>query len=596
MPGAHGLQGLDAFMGRGGSMGTRLTTYIVVLIVTATVVAGLIVGAQRAGEDGPVDLIVTNGRVFTGVQGKDFAEALAIRGNKILRVGSNRQVKRLARPHTLTLDAHGATVMAGFDDSHAHLLSGAMSLSQLDLSGVSTLDGIESAVRDYAEAHRDRPWVVGRGWVYEAFPGGLPTRQVLDQLVPDRPAYLEGYDGHTGWANSRALAAAGIGRRTKNPAHGEIVRDARGEPTGALKESATGLVEVAEPKATRAEQLQALRDAIALAHTFGITSVQNASGTAEDFELLDELRQRGELALRVSGALTGGPELSPADLDRFEQIRRRFPDDPVLKAGAVKLFADGVVESYTAAMLAPYANKRTTGESNFTPASLTRLVTLLDRRGWQILTHAIGDRAIRMTLDAYQHAAEVNPAPPNGRRHRIEHIETLDPADLPRFATLGVVASLQPDHGDPAPEWITLWKTNLGEARASRGWMYGSLLSSGAHVAFGSDWPVVSLDPRYGLHVAVTRTSPDGTPAGGWIPSEKVTLTQALEAYTSGGAWASFDEQRKGTLQPGMLADIVILSADLFAQNPPRVLDAEVAVTIFDGQVVYERRPGSPTD
>jgi predicted amidohydrolase YtcJ len=577
-------------------MATRLTTYIVVLIVTVTVVAGLIVGAQRADDDGPVDVVITNGRVFTGVPGDAMAEALAIRGNKILRVGSNHDIKRLARPQTLRLDAHGATVMAGFDDSHAHLIDGALSLSQLDLSAAGSLDAVKQAVRAFAAAHPDQPWVLGRGWVYEAFPGGLPTRQLLDELVPDRPAYIEGYDGHTGWANTAALRAAGITRATKNPPRGEIVRDARGEPTGALKESATGLIERAKPRPTRDEELRALREGMALAHSVGVTSVQNASGTAHDFEAFEALRQRGELSLRVYGALTAGPDLTEADVRRFDAIRKQFPDDPLLKAGAVKLFADGVVESYTAALLAPYANRRTAGTANFTPAQMDRVVTLLDRDGWQIFTHAIGDRAIRMTLDAYEHAAEVNPRPARGRRHRIEHIETLDPADLPRFAKLGVIASIQPDHGDPAPGWVSVWKTNLGEERANRGWMSGSLLRSGAHLAFGSDWPVVSLDPRFGLHVAVTRTSTDGLPAGGWLPAEKVPLADALRAYSAGGAWASFDEQRKGTLQPGMLADVVILTNDLFAEPPPSLLDTRVAVTIFDGHVVYQRESTAATN
>jgi predicted amidohydrolase YtcJ len=570
-------------------MATRLTTYIVVLIVTATVVAGLIVGAQRADDDGPVDLVITNGRVFTGVPGAAIAEAIAIRGNKILRVGPNHDIKRLARAQTIRLDAHGGTVMAGFDDSHAHLLDGALAPSQLDLSDARTLDAVKRAIRDYAAAHPDQPWIVGRGWVYEAFPGAPPTRQLLDQLVPDRPAYMEAYDGHTGWANTSALRAAGITRRSPNPRHGEIVRDAHGEPTGTLRESATALLEAARPKPSTEEALDALRKAIDLAHSVGVTSLQNASGTVRDFELFDALRQRGELGLRVYGALTAGPDFTRADLERFDAVRKRFPDDPLLKAGAVKLFADGVVESYTAAMLAPYANRNTTGTPNFTPAQLNRIVSMLDRDGWQIFTHAIGDRAIRMTLDAYERATSANPVPTRGRRHRIEHVETLDPADLPRFAALGVIASIQPDHGDPAPDWVSVWSTNLGEERASRGWMSGSLLRSGAHLAFGSDWPVVSLDPRFGLHVAVTRTSPDGTPAGGWMPAEKIPLADALRAYTAGGAWASFDEQRKGTLEPGMLADVVIFSSDLFAQDPPRVLDSQVAVTIFDGKVVFDR-------
>jgi predicted amidohydrolase YtcJ len=449
-------------------MASRVTTFIVVLIVVGTLIAGYMVGAQRADEDGPVDLIITNAQVFTGGPGGELAEAIAIRADKILKVGSNRDIKRLRRPHTLTLDAHGATVLPGFNDSHAHLLSGGLAISQLDLIDAKSLDAIKDAIRTYAGAHPDRPWIRGRGWYYEPF-SGLPTRQLLDQLVPDRPVYLEAYDGHTGWANSKALAAAHITRRTKNPPHGTIVKDARtGEPTGALVESAMDLVDAVGPQPTRDEKLQAIRDAIALAHTFGVTSVQNASGTAEDFGLYDTLRRNGELELRVYQALSGTSSLTAADLDGFDAVRKEFPDDPLLKAGAVKLFVDGVVESQTAAMLAPYATSKIAGTPAFTPEQLTRIVTSLDARGWQVFAHAIGDRAIRMTLDAYQHAAQVNPASDRGRRHRIEHIETLDPADLPRFASIGVVASMQPDHGDPAPDLITVWKTTLGDERASR--------------------------------------------------------------------------------------------------------------------------------
>jgi hypothetical protein len=577
-------------------MASRLTTFIVVLIVTVTLIAGYMVGAERADEDGPVDLIITNAQVFTGGPGGELAEAVAIRGDKVLKVGSNRDIKRLRRPHTLSLDAHGATVLPGFNDSHAHLLSGGLALSELDLLQAKSLDAIKDAIRLYAASHPDRTWIRGRGWYYEPF-AGLPTRQMLDQLVPERPAYLEAYDGHTGWANTKALEAAHITRRTKNPLHGTIVKDVRtGEPTGALLESAMDLVDAAGPQPTREQKLQAIRDAIALAHTLGVTSVQNASGSAEDFALYDTLRQNGELDLRVYQALTAGRSLTTADLEQLDTVRREFPDDPLLKAGAVKLFVDGVVESKTAALLAPYENSDVSGTPAFTPEELTRVVTLLDAHGWQIFSHAIGDRAIRMTLDAYQRAAERNAVLGRGRRHRIEHVETPDPADLPRFASLGVVASIQPDHGDPAPDLITVWKTLLGEERASRGWMSGSLLATGAHLAFGSDWPVVSLDPRFGLHVATTRTSPNGEPEGGWIPTERISVADALRAYTSDAAWASFDEQRKGTLKPGMLADVVILTGALFGPDAAKILDTQVAVTIFDGRVVYDRSARPATD
>ena len=576
-------------------MASRITTFLIVLIVTGTLVAGLIVGAQRDEADGPVDLIITNGKVYTARDGA-FAEAVAVRGNKILRVGSNREIKRLRRPQTVTLDAHGAAVLPGFNDSHFHMLSGGLALAHLDLLDATTLDQIQTAIRDYAAAHPDRAWIRGRGWYYEPFAGGLPTRQQLDQLVPDRPAYFTAYDGHTAWANSRALAAAGITRRTPNPRNGTIVKDARtGQPTGVLKEGAMRLMSKVLPPVTRDDQLAALRQAMELAHAHGVTSVQNAGGSVDDFALYDEVRKQGALDLRVYNAISAAAGLSEAELAQFEKARAAFGDDPVLKAGAVKLMLDGVVESHTAAMLEPYANRATKGQINFTQAELDRVVAMLDKRGWQIFVHAIGDRGIRSALDALEHAASANPAPARGRRHRIEHIETIDPADIPRFGSLGVIASQQPYHGSPAPNQIDVWKANLGETRASRAWVYNSLRSSGAHLAFGSDWPVVSLDPRLGLHVATTRTSVDGVPDGGWIPAERLTLSQAIDSYTSAGAWASFDEQRKGTLEPGMLADIVILTGDIFEPGA-RLLDSEVALTIFDGRVVFDREQAGKTE
>lgn len=576
-------------------MASRITTFLIVLIVTGTLVAGLIVGAQRDEADGPVDLIITNGKVYTA-RGGAFAEAVAVRGNKILRVGNNREIKRLRRPQTVTVDAHGATVLPGFNDSHSHLLSGGLSLAHLDLLGATTLDQIQTSIREYATAHPDRPWIRGRGWYYEPFAGGLPTRQQLDQLVPDRPAYFTAYDGHTAWANSKALAAAGITRRTPNPKNGTIVKDARtGQPTGVLKEGAMSLMSNVLPPVTRDDRLAALRQAMELAHANGVTSVQNAGGSVDDFALYDELRKQGALDLRVYNAISAASGLTAAELATFEVARTTYADDPVLKAGAVKLMLDGVVESHTAAMLEPYANRTTTGQINFTQAELDRVVAMLDKRGWQIFIHAIGDRGIRSALDAFEHAAKANPPPARGRRHRIEHIETIDPADIPRFGALGVIASQQPYHGSPSPNQIDVWKANLGEPRASRAWVYNSLLGTGAHIAFGSDWPVVSLDPRLGLHVATTRTSLDGVPEGGWIPAERLTLAQAVDGYTSAGAWASFDEQRKGTLAPGMLADIVILTSDIFEPGA-RVLDSHVALTIFDGRVVFDREHAGKTE
>jgi len=577
-------------------MAARLTAYAVAFIVGVTFIAGLIVGAQRE-DDGAVDLIVINGRIYAAEGGTDLAEALAVRGNKVIRVGSNREIQRLKRAQTIVVDAKGGAVMPGFNDTHAHLINGGLSLDQISLSDATTIDEIKDTIRVWSDAHPERAWITGRGWYYQAFGGAMPTRQMLDALVPDRPAYLVAYDGHTGWANTRALKLAGITRHTKAPANGIIVKDPRsGEPTGALKEAAMALMTAAAPAPSEEDRLAAIRAAIDESHRFGITSVHDAGGTAADLELFDRLRKRGHLTLRVYQALRADATLTEADLDELERVRERFADDPLLKTGAVKLIADGVIESHTAAMLEPYANRSTLkGEARFTPEQLNKVVAMLDKRGWQVMTHAIGDAAIGMTLDAYQAAAQVNPAPERGRRHRIEHIETIDPADVPRFGKLNVIAAMQPVHATPSPTPGDVWSVNIGEARAARGWMWNSIAKTGGRLAFGSDWPVMSLDPLRGLHVAVTRTTQDGRPVGGWIPAERLNVYKAIDAYTRDAAWASFDDQRKGKLTRDMLADIVVLTDDIFSGPASRLTTTEVAVTIADGKVVYRRDPPENT-
>ena len=573
-------------------MASRLTTLIVVSIVAATLIAGIIARAQR-DDEGPVDLIVYNAKVYPAGASATFAEALAVRGNTIFRVGSNREIKRMRRPQTVVVDAHGGAVIPGFNDSHAHFALGSLALSEINLLDANTTEQVSAKIRAYAEANADRPWITGRGWYYTAFAGGLPTRQLLDQLVPNRPAYLTAYDGHSGWANTAALKLAGITRSTPNPKNGIIVKDASGEPTGVLKESAVSLVHKLLPQPDRAHRLNAMRAGMREAHRLGITSVQNASGTADEVELWNELRKANELKLRMYHALSAGPGFAEAAADQLDETRRKYADDAVLKTGAVKLVADGVIESHTAAMLEPYTNRATKGLPNFTPEELTRIVTLLDKRGWQVMIHAIGDGAIRMSLDAFEAAAKVNPAPARGRRHRIEHIESIDPADIPRFGQLGILAAFQPFHANPDPSMGTVWSENIGPERTSHGWLWTSIAKGGGRLTFGSDWPVVSLDPRLGLQVAANRLSPAGEPTGGWLPEQKLPLTAAIDGYTSGAAYASFDEQRKGTLAKGMLADIVILSTDIFAAPPERLLDAKIDVTIFDGKVVYNRAESS---
>ena len=555
-------------------MGTRLATLIVVFVVAVTVAAGLLVGRKRDAAVGPVDLVVFNGRVFTGA-GQPRAEAI---------------VKRTAKSDTRLIDAHGGAVLPGFTDSHIHFISGGLNMERVNLLDAETLEAIQKEIRAFAAAHPDYKWIRGRGWYYSPFPGGLPTRQQLDELVPDRPAYMSCYDGHTAWANTMALKLAGITRNTSDPKDGIIVKDPKtGEPTGVLKEAAKRLMSKVLPETSPEDELRAIRNAVVEANRFGITSIHEAGTSGEELDRFEKVRLEQKLTLRVYAALSVEEPPTDAEADQLDAVRRRFVGNPLINVGAIKVMGDGVIEAYTAAMLAPYANKATSGHANYTPEQLQRLVDTVDRRGWQVFTHAIGDGMVRMTLDAYEHAAQVNPPVARGRRHRVEHAETIDTADIPRFAKLNVIASYMPFHANPSPAMTTVWTTNIGPDRSSRGWISKTLQASGARLTFGSDWPVVTPDPRMGLQVAVNRVTADGVPPGGWLPEQKISLESAIEAYTSGAAYASFEEHTKGRIAPGMLADIVILSKDIFSLPPSRLLEGVVTTTIFDGKVVYLR-------
>lgn len=573
-------------------MAARLTTLVVVAIVAATLIAGLIVGAQRDDNDGPIDLIIHNGVVYAGDGTGTLAEALAVRGNQIVRVGHDRDILRLRRPQTQVIDAHDRAVIPGFNDAHVHFIGGGLSLDKINLLDATSVDEIQDRIRTWASANPDRPWILGRGWYYQPFAGGLPTRQILDAVVPDRPAHIVSYDGHTAWVNTKALRMAGITKRTPDPRNGTIVKDPRtGEPSGVLKEAAMALVGNLVPPVTRDDRARALRAAVLEAHRYGVTSVQVAGATVEDLELFDEAARAEDPKVRVYAAISPNATLDEPALGALEEVRHKYADGALFKSGALKISLDGVIEAHTAAMLAPYSNRAGSGAPKIEADALNRFVRLADARGWQLMTHAIGDRAVRMALDAYAHAERSNPALPRGRRHRIEHAETVDPEDMTRFGALGAIASMQPFHGSPSPAQIDVWSQNVGEERASRGWPYRSISRARGRLAFGSDWPVVSLNPMLGIHTAVNRTTPDGLPEGGWYPAEKLSLRSAIDAYTSGSAWASFDEQRKGTLTPGMLADIVILSTNVFSSKARRedLATTRAAVTVFNGEVVYQR-------
>ena len=572
-------------------MAARLTTYVVVAIVAATLIAGLIVGAQRDDSSGPVDLIIHNARVYPAERTGAMAEAVAVRGNQILRVGSEREIMRLRRPQTTVVDAKGAAVLPGFNDAHVHFIEGGLALDQVNLLGAEGVEELQDRVTAWAGTHVERGWIVGRGWTYGQFGDSLPTRQQLDAATDDRPAVMFSADGRSAWLNTKALEAAKIARRTPNPKNGAIVREARtGLPTGLLKEGAVALIWKAAPAPTREDRARALRAAIAVAHEHGVTSVQDAGGSADDLALFDEARRANELTMRVYEAVAAPAKVSPALLERLEAISREYSDDPLLKSGAVTIDVDGDVESQTAAMIDPYANRASDGGvPRLQAVELNRFVQAMDAHGWQVMANATGDAAVRMALDALEQAARTRDRAAREGRHRIERAELVAPDDLARFGALGVIASLQPAHALPHMPEIDLWGRLLGPERAARGWAANSLAKASGRLAFGSDWPSAPMDPMLALHAAVTRTTADGLPDGGWFADERLALKRAIDAFTSDAAWASFDEHRKGVIAPGMLADLVVLSDDIFEGPPARLATTTVAATIFDGKIVYQR-------
>ena len=537
----------------------------------------------------PADIIVVHGRVYTEDPKQPWAQAVAIYRGKIVAVGDDPVIERMRGMGTKVINAGGKLVLPGFVDCHVHFIDGAFSLGRVNLEGAKDTADIQKRLRDYAAEHPGEDWILGRGWNYAMFGSEtLPHKKYLDELFPNRPVFLEGYDGHTYWANSKALAMAGITRDTPNPPNGTIVRDDKtGEATGALKEAAHGLVSKIVPEPTRADQLLALRAGMKWANAHGITRVHSAGGDFEVLDLFDEMRRRGDLTVRMYVSyFLNPPELRPQDLDAIEHARKKFHDDWI-DAGAVKFMVDGVVESHTAAMLEPYSDDPSLkGKLFWEPAKYKSAVAELDKRGLQLFTHAIGDYGVRTALDAYEDAETRNRK--HDRRARIEHIETVTAADIPRFGKLGVIASMQPLHSYPDADTLDVWARNAGPDRASRAWAWKSIADAGGRLAFGSDWPVVTLNPWEGVQTAVTRQTAEGQPEAGFVPEQRLTVAQVIEGYTLGAAFAGRREKSEGSLEIGKLADLIILSQNVFDVDPHKIGATKVVTTIVSGRLVYQ--------
>ena len=537
----------------------------------------------------PADIVVIHGRVYTENPKQPWAQAVAIHGAKIVAVGDDAVIEKMRGMGTKVINAGGKLVLPGFTDCHVHFLSGSLGLGRVHLEGAKDVPDMQKKLREYAAGHPGDDWILGRGWDYAMFgPEALPHKKYLDELFPNRPVLLGGYDGHTSWANSKALALAGITRETPNPANGIIVRDAQtGEATGALKEAAQRLVAKVIPEPTRAEKLLALRAGMKWANEHGVIRVHSAGGDFEILDLYDEMRRRGDLSLRMYIAyFLNPPSLRPQDIEAIQGAHKKFRDEWI-DAGAVKFMVDGVIESHTAAMLEPYSDDPSLkGKPFWEPASYNAAVADLDKRGLQLFTHAIGDYGIRMALNAYENASEQNHL--KDRRSRIEHIETAAAADIPRFGKLGVIASMQPLHSYPNADTLDIWARNIGPERASRAWAWKSIADGGGHLAFGSDWPVVTLNPWEGIQTAVTRQTVEGTPAAGFVPEERLTVAQAVDGYTLGAAFAGRREKSEGSLEVGKLADLIVISQNIFDVNPHKIGATKVVTAIVGGRLVYQ--------
>lgn len=551
------------------------------------VVVALVVAGCGSGPSGPApDRIYVNAKVWTGDSALGEQQAVAVRGDRIVAVGNDADVGLLAGTATEVIDLEGRRVVPGFNDAHWHLPTRRMA----DLVDAGTVQEIQRRLQAFAATLGPDEWITGRGWGPSDFPNNRPHRRYLDEVFPNRPVVLTDRDGHQSLANSRALALAAITRATNDPVNGRIGRDANGELSGLLQESASSLVRRLIPALTAEQVYQALLVETNKAASFGLTSLQVASGVGGsglEYQAYERALREGVLPVRVRLGVPFERDVTDAQLAEFVALRDGHRDG-VLAFGIAKGMLDGTVDAYTAAMLEPYAGRTETGLPMWTQPDLNRVVAAYDKAGLQVELHAIGDRAIRMALDAYAEAAKVNGT--QGRRHRVEHVEVPAPEDLPRFKALGVIASTQAMFASPDTITLQNYAPALGPARASRSNAFKLFDDAGAVQAFGSDYPVFTMEVMRGIHAAVTREMPDGTPAGGWYPAHRLTVEAAVRHFTKDAAYASFDEANKGTLTPGKWADFVVLSEDIFSIPPAQLADVPVWLTVMGGRETYRPR------
>ena len=530
------------------------------------------------------DTIIINATVRTMDPARPSAEAVAILGNRIVAIGTSGEISKLAGPNTRIIDAKKRLVLPGFNDAHVHFLSGGFQLASVDLRDANTPEEFAERIRQFAAKLPPGRWITGGDWDHERWPDArLPTKELIDRYTPNTAVFVSRLDGHMALANSVALKLAGVTNQTKDPDGGVIVRDAKGEPTGILKDAAQSFVWKVVPAASFEEKLIAARAASNYAAQLGVTSVQDVSA-GSDVGVYQTLLDRGDLKTRIYAmtALPNWQRLANAG------IRAHFGSE-MLRVGGLKAFSDGSLGSTTALFYEPYKDAPETSgipsDEMFPEGAMLERVRGADRAGLQVLIHAIGDRANDLILSIFEQVEKENGT--RDRRFRIEHAQHIRPQDIPRFARAKVIASMQPYHAIDDGRWA---EKRIGKERAKTTYAFRSLLDSGATLAFGTDWTVAPLNPLLSIYGAVTRRTIDGKNPSGWVPEQKISVEEAVRAYTVGSAYAEFQDTVKGTITPGKLADLVILSRDLFTIDPKEIENVKVLMTIIDGRVVYEAR------
>ena len=525
---------------------------------------------------------IVNARAWTGDARRPWADAVAVTGERITAVGSSAEIRKLARPSTRVIDAHGQMLVPGFIDAHVHFVEGGFGLTSVQLRDAKTRDEFIRRVREHAARLPAGAWMLEGNWDHQNWGGELPRRDWIDSVTPNTPVFIQRLDGHMSLANSAALRAANVTRETKDVPGGEIVRDASGEPTGILKDNAAGLVGRVVPDPGPEQEDDALDAAMRHVAEQGVTSV-HSMGTWRHLDVFGRAHRAGRLRTRVYAAVP---------LATWERLRDHVATngrgDHWLRIGALKGFVDGSLGSHTAAMLEPFTDAPTdTGLFVNTPENLYAWTKGADAAGLHVVIHAIGDRANRVLLDIYERVARESGQPARDRRFRVEHAQHLAPAEIERFATLGVIPSMQPYHAIDDGRWAEKF---IGAERAKGTYAFRSLIDAGARLAFGSDWFVAPPTPLEGIYAAVTRRTLDERNPDGWVPEQKITVEEALRAYTSASAYAEYMEAEKGMIARGMLADLVLIDRDLTAIPPATIRDAKVTMTMVGGHVVFERR------